>query len=833
MYLDHYRLTIKPFDLSPKPDFLWLGEKHKEALATLKYGIVEDKGFLLLTGDVGVGKTALIHRLIRSLDPSTLVAHITDPGLGTLDFFRIMAAQFNIPTEFSSKGEFLIALEKFLYQAHADHQRILLIIDEAQRLNNKLIDQVRVLSNIELSDRKLINIFLVGQPEFKNMLLANINRPLRQRIAVNYHIEPLSESETRDYIEYRMAVAGASWDVFEPNALREVYRYTAGFPRAINIICDHALLTGYSSGADTIDAAVIRECENELRISKGFNFKQTDARQSTPPPTWPEIQKRPDPAGSPGPTASSPSRPRPSSPPAALPRTFVATPEPRRGRSGVYSLVVGACILLTALVGYFWLWPQSSETIQMPSAQEVGETDAADQGQSDAETPEPLPPPGPALPDRSQTNSTPPLDNGSLDNAATGDQKPADSDALAEVAPAPSTSATDPAPVLSTEAGREVADGNPADDIPANDLQAIVGTAEAAATPEPSRDNPDRANDLAVPDKSLAAMATLSATLVTDSEKNPEAGVGNDRPAEPAASQEADHGASGPAAPAKETASTTAATPPPKPASQQPEPQAAPKTPQPAVEKADTATRAAVASNPKPTPAPDPAPKKTPPADESKPGPGLTEPANTATNLAASTAVSSPKINPPAAAALSAGGSAVRPPSPGKTAPTTQAPPTPPATGRSGGTTEALAVATAPTAPSAAQAVVETMGLEERLELFLESYCDTYTSKDLAAFTDLFAAGATENGQPFRSLLPKYEKNFTLIDTIQYRIRMKDYSVEDEQTVTVNGDFFLEWLPPDKRWRENSGKISMRLKDDGSTFLVQRLEYKGNQPKQP
>lgn len=123
------------------------------------------------------------------------------------------------------------------------------------------------------------------------------------------------------------------------------------------------------------------------------------------------------------------------------------------------------------------------------------------------------------------------------------------------------------------------------------------------------------------------------------------------------------------------------------------------------------------------------------------------------------------------------------------------------------------------------------MGLEERLDLFLETYCDTYTSKDLDAFTDLFAAGAIENGQPFRSLLPKYEKNFDLIDTIQYRIRMKDFSVEDETTVTVNGDFFLEWLPPDKRWRENSGKISMRLKDDGSTFLVQRLNYQGNQSK--
>jgi general secretion pathway protein A len=192
MYLDHYHLKAKPFDLSPGPRFLWLGEKHKEALATLTYGISEDLGFLLLTGDVGVGKTALIHRLIGNLDSSTIVAHITDPGLGSIDFFKLLAVEFNIPTEFYSKAPFLIELEKFLYSAYSDHKKVLLIVDEAQRLNNKLLDQIRVLSNIELSDRKLINIFFVGQPEFKNMLMANSNRAIRQRIAINYHIHPLT-----------------------------------------------------------------------------------------------------------------------------------------------------------------------------------------------------------------------------------------------------------------------------------------------------------------------------------------------------------------------------------------------------------------------------------------------------------------------------------------------------------------------------------------------------------------------------------------------------------------------------------------------------------------
>ena len=803
MYLDHYRLTIKPFDLSPKPDFLWLGEKHKEALATLKYGIVEDMGFLLLTGDVGVGKTALIHRLIRSLDASTLVAHITDPGLGTLDFFRIMAAQFEIPTDFTSKGEFLLALEKFLYQAHKNRKRILLIIDEAQRLNNKLIDQIRVLSNIELSDRKLINIFLVGQPEFKNMLLAEANRPLRQRIAVNYHIDPLSESETGTYIEYRMAVAGASWDIFEPSALREVYRFTSGFPRAINILCDHALLTGYSAGVETIDAAIIRECENELRISKALTPHKTDARQPATPPRWPEIQKRPEPAGPP---------PQARHQPAPRPRIPMPELEPRRGRSGIYSLIVGACILLTALIGYFWLWPQSSETIQMPTVGETGKADPPFEGQTEPETQ--TVPPQTAQPERSQANP-PARDPATPDSTASESAKPAAGKALANLSPAPAAPDTEPASPPPAEEGLEIADENATDETTTGDGQAIVGRAEASPTPEPPTDNLERSSDLPLPGKSLTAMATLSAALVTEAETDAESTAGGDSAAVQAASPEAQRAATEPVTPpAKETAPAPAVTAPPKPASPAPERKAAPENPPSATQTASTAEAAPrAAAAPQPRPAPDPAPWSTSPAD------------------APASSVAAESANSNAVAAAPAAVPDTKPPSPAKAAPAAQVPPTPETATRSGGAAPVLTVATARPTMTTAKATVEDISMEERLDQFLKRYCNTYTSKDLDAFADLFAAGATENGKPFRSLLPKYEKNFTLIDTIQYRIRMKDFSIEDDQTVTVNGDFFLEWLPPDKRWRENSGEISMRLKDDGSTFLVQRLDYQGNQSK--
>ena len=322
MYLDHYHLKAKPFDLSPGPRFLWLGEKHKEALSTLIYGISEDLGFLLLTGDVGVGKTALIHRLISNLDASTIVAHITDPGLGTIDFFKLLAVEFNIPTEFYSKAPFLIELEKFLYAAYSDHKKVLLIVDEAQRLNNKLLDQIRVLSNIELSDRKLINIFFVGQPEFKNMLMANSNRAIRQRIAINYHIHPLTESETGQYIEHRLKVAGATRKIFKANAIREIFRFTGGYPRAINVICDHALLTGYASGIQSIDSGVIKECKRELNLRAGFDFSRT-AFQTPTDTTRPETRQ----------------------------------PPPRRSMSMGVPILIGLLIVTGALVGYFLLWP--------------------------------------------------------------------------------------------------------------------------------------------------------------------------------------------------------------------------------------------------------------------------------------------------------------------------------------------------------------------------------------------------------------------------------------------------------------------------------------------
>jgi general secretion pathway protein A len=200
------------------------------------------------------------------IDVAAIVAKIPDPGLSSLEFFNFLAVEFEMGKEFDSKGSFLIYLKHFLHKAYSVHKKVLLIIDEAQRLNHELLEQIRLLSNIELQSRKLINIFFVGQTEFKEMLMENRNRAVRQRIAVSYQLDPLSETEASMYIRHRLKIAGATQEIFGQDAIREISSFSNGYPRLINIICDHALLTGYASNLKLIDKKVIKECEKELQI---------------------------------------------------------------------------------------------------------------------------------------------------------------------------------------------------------------------------------------------------------------------------------------------------------------------------------------------------------------------------------------------------------------------------------------------------------------------------------------------------------------------------------------------------------------------------------------
>jgi len=266
MYLSHYNLFKKPFQITTDPKFLWLGDKHKEALATLKYGVVDQKGFLLVTGDVGTGKTTLINALLENLENDTFVAFITNPALNLIDFFNFIAISFNIPKKFDNKVDFIVYFSRFLKEVYSENKNVLLIIDEAHNLSKDLLENIRLLSNIELPEQKLINIFFIGQNEINQTLASQECRALRQRIMLTYQIKPLSEIETFEYIKHRLKVAGTEKKLFNRRAIQKVYRFSNGYPRLINKICDHALLTGYVRDLKKIPPAIIEECSKELSL---------------------------------------------------------------------------------------------------------------------------------------------------------------------------------------------------------------------------------------------------------------------------------------------------------------------------------------------------------------------------------------------------------------------------------------------------------------------------------------------------------------------------------------------------------------------------------------
>jgi len=296
MYEAFFGLKAKPFQISTNPEFMWMGEKHREALATLKYGILDSKGFLLLTGDVGTGKTTLLHALLNTLDDDILWAVVPNPGLEQLDFFNFIARSYRMKkNKFTTKGAFLEAFGIFLRVAHNARKKVLLIIDEAQAIEPAMLEEIRLLSNIEKQYTKLLNIFFIGQNEFNELLVTQSMRALRQRITLSYHVEPLTRNETTAYIQHRLNVAGSSEDIFNASAVEEVMRFSKGYPRLINVICDHALLTGFVREIRNINGTIVRECARELAIAVPTEHKQQHAQQSAGPSAaaGPQSSKQP------------------------------------------------------------------------------------------------------------------------------------------------------------------------------------------------------------------------------------------------------------------------------------------------------------------------------------------------------------------------------------------------------------------------------------------------------------------------------------------------------------------------------------------------------------
>jgi general secretion pathway protein A len=275
MYLTFYNLQEKPFEISPDPRFLYLSESHQEALARLSYAIQTRKGFLLLTGDVGTGKTTLINALHQQLNGSTLTITVSNPKLTVPDLYRTLYVGLEFRASYKTRLKFLEDVLECLKQKLANGNNAVLIVDEAQALSKHVLEEVRLLSNLETPEQKLLNIFLVGQLELRETLKAPDMRALSQRISIQAHIEPLDMEDTVAYIRKRLAVAGGDGaNLFTTKALKLIHRYTQGYPRVINILCDNALISGFVKGLDVIDHGVIRESAGDLGIVAGNRFQQ-------------------------------------------------------------------------------------------------------------------------------------------------------------------------------------------------------------------------------------------------------------------------------------------------------------------------------------------------------------------------------------------------------------------------------------------------------------------------------------------------------------------------------------------------------------------------------
>jgi general secretion pathway protein A len=284
MYLEHYGLIRQPFEMTPDPAFLYLGEAHQEGLATLVYGVRARKGFVMLTGEVGTGKTTLLHALLAQLDPDTASAFLFNPRLEPLDFFHVLFDELGIDQVCHTKGEYLLALNHFLIERLREGKSTLLIVDEAQNLSAEMLEEIRLLSNLETPTSKLLQIMLVGQPELDEMLQRQELRQLRQRIVLRFQLRPFDLQETAGYIEERLRLAGYTGKaLFRRSAIQRIQDVSGGIPRLINIICDGSLLLGYSRDLESLDGGVIDEVARDLGLIEPTTPKVPAVPSSAPP----------------------------------------------------------------------------------------------------------------------------------------------------------------------------------------------------------------------------------------------------------------------------------------------------------------------------------------------------------------------------------------------------------------------------------------------------------------------------------------------------------------------------------------------------------------------
>lgn len=267
MYEAFYGLSSKPFQLNPDPDFYFASKQHRRAKAYLEYGVSRNEGFIVITGEIGAGKTMVLRSLIGSLNGSNvIIGHLVTTQLGAEDTLRMVGAAFGFRVKDVPKSELLITLEAFLISQTSKGKRCLLIVDEAQNLTPRAVEELRMLSNFQFGNQALLQSFLVGQPEFRQILQQPEMEQFRQRVAATCHIGPLDADETKAYVEHRLKCAGSTGKPsFEPAAFESLFKASGGVPRRINAVCDRLLLAGFLAGRAHLTVADVEEVVSELQ----------------------------------------------------------------------------------------------------------------------------------------------------------------------------------------------------------------------------------------------------------------------------------------------------------------------------------------------------------------------------------------------------------------------------------------------------------------------------------------------------------------------------------------------------------------------------------------
>jgi len=269
MYKGFFHLKRNPFEITPDPSFLFATRKHNEALASLYYGVRRHKGFVVMTGEVGTGKTLLIRCLLELLTRSQVgFAYVFNSRLNAMEFLRYVAGDFGLSASGKGKDELLLSISDYLVERHRRKLTTLLVVDEAHHLSSEVLEEIRLLTNLETPTQKLLQILLVGQPELNQKLDSSNLRQLKQRIALRCNLEPLSEEETRAYVKRRLQLAGSNPEVtiFTEGATSAIYRHSRGIPRLINTVCENALIAAYAHQTPHIEPEVIDEVASDLRL---------------------------------------------------------------------------------------------------------------------------------------------------------------------------------------------------------------------------------------------------------------------------------------------------------------------------------------------------------------------------------------------------------------------------------------------------------------------------------------------------------------------------------------------------------------------------------------